>query len=441
MSRSGKRILHVDRNDYYGGPNASLSLQDAQKFTDTVKSGIKLSVFPDPSFSLPFAGRLSYRHAHISTPRVLAGDNTSEHQEGPRLSFSRAYSLCLSPQIIYARSSLLPHLVSSKTHRQLEFLAVGSWWVYENLPKLDEEQAPHSSTHIGKTEKVNGRLVKVPGSKEDVFNDDTIDRKAKRALTNFLRFAMDAERHRDVISQWGRRSLEDFLVEKYELPPKLRAAIHTLTLLPGGLSTTTTSEALYRISQHLSSIGIFGPGFNAVLPKWGGLGEIVQVACRAGAVGGGIYALGKGIQEVHPTGSDVKGTTTADEKVTPFLTVTLDDGSKIKTSWLVGCQDDLPHNAVQTANTEEHQAQHNISIASSPLAGLFATSREATSSAVAVITFPAGTVIPSSSQRIADLPPIYVTAHSSDTGECPDGQCEYSTLHSNPLSSNDDQHL
>ena len=373
-----------------------------------------------------------YHNAHLSTLPVQATEDvTSEHQAEPKLAFSRAYSLCLSPQIIYARSTLLSQLVASKSHRQLEFLAVGSWWFYESLPKSVEAREPHCSAHSGDIDIAKGHLIKVPGNKEDVFSDNTIDRKAKRALTNFLRFATDAVGNRDVMNDWGTQLFDDFLIERFGLPPRLRAAIHALTLLPGGPRMATTSEALRRISQHLSSIGVFGPGFNAVVPKWGGLGEIVQVACRAGAVGGGIYALGKGIQKVQLSTYATGVSTTAIDETMPPLTINLDDGSKIQTSWLVGCQDDLPHQAVQAADAEEWQAQHNISIAASSLSKLFTSSREGTPpSAVAVITFPAGSIIPSSSPRVMGLPPVYITAHSSDSGECPDGQCEYPILRS-----------
>ena len=60
-------------------------------------------------------------------------------------------------------------------------------------------------------------------------------------------------------------------------------------------SQTATEYALPRIARHLRSIGVFGPGFGAVIPKWGGLSEVSQVSCRACAVGGGVYVLGKGV--------------------------------------------------------------------------------------------------------------------------------------------------
>lgn len=45
LSRSGKKILHVDKNPYYGGPEAALSLQEAEDWASEVnKGGIYLPV-------------------------------------------------------------------------------------------------------------------------------------------------------------------------------------------------------------------------------------------------------------------------------------------------------------------------------------------------------------------------------------------------------------
>jgi Rab proteins geranylgeranyltransferase component A len=38
LSRSGKKILHVDENDYYGGPEAALSLQEAEAWINKFSS-------------------------------------------------------------------------------------------------------------------------------------------------------------------------------------------------------------------------------------------------------------------------------------------------------------------------------------------------------------------------------------------------------------------
>ena len=426
MSRSGKRILHIDRNDYYGGPNASLSLQDAQKFVETVNTGMIPWSIVDVDHPFIFIGGSLYSNAYISTSRAPAeGGPANDHGINTQLACSRAYSLCLSPQIIYARSSLLSGLVASKSFRHLEFLAAGSWWLYESVSNLRGSQDANSNVANIRNKIASGRLGKIPGSKEDVFGDDTINRKNKRALTNFLRFATHVDEDCNLLEDWRTRPFEDFLTSRYELTPTLRAAVSALTLMPMGARTTTTLEAMQRISQHLSSFGVLGSGFNAVLPRWGGLGEIVQVACRAGAVGGGIYALGKGINEIFEPINDAEIHSASGEQVSQLIKIGLDGGFMINSTWLVGCQGDLPHQANPAANGRKRQAQHNISIISSPLSKLFLGGREeATLSAVAVITFPPGTILISSSQHDMELPPVYLQVHSSDTGECPNDQCE-----------------
>lgn len=39
LSRSGKKVLHVDRHDYYGGDDAGLSLQDVEKWVQELDNG------------------------------------------------------------------------------------------------------------------------------------------------------------------------------------------------------------------------------------------------------------------------------------------------------------------------------------------------------------------------------------------------------------------
>jgi RAB protein geranylgeranyltransferase component A len=40
LSRSGKKILHVDKNTYYGGSEAAFSLEEAQEWADSVNQGM-----------------------------------------------------------------------------------------------------------------------------------------------------------------------------------------------------------------------------------------------------------------------------------------------------------------------------------------------------------------------------------------------------------------
>jgi RAB protein geranylgeranyltransferase component A len=161
--------------------------------------------------------------------------------------------------------------------------------------------------------------------------------------------------------------------------------------------------ALPRIARHLTSIGVFGPGFGAVLPKWGGGAEIAQVACRAGAVGGGVYVLGTGIKQSELVTEDAE----------KFSSVQLSNGETVKTRHLIsGVRYDPLANQSMVSKI--------IGIVSSPLTSLFKSSVEGSPlAAVSVVVFPSNSL----PEGIAQLYPVYVVVHSSETGECPAGQC------------------
>jgi Rab proteins geranylgeranyltransferase component A len=330
-----------------------------------------------------------------------------QSEDCPKLGFPRAYSLALNPQIIYARSALIPALVSSKLYRQLEFLAVGSWWIYD------------SGSGAG-SDGPAARLKKIPGGREDVFADKTIDLKAKRSLMKFLKLVVDADAHGDTLEAWGDRSLEDFFNLAFEIPPASQSAIHALTLSLKPARDTTVKYSLPLIARHIASIGVFGPGFASVYPKWGGHAEIAQVACRAGAVGGGVYALGK---DIEGEGRRSNG----EEPSHDGLHLRLSGGDSVRTRWLAGSRDDL--HALQPLQDAAGQTTVTrcVSIVSSPLSKLFPKPADgAPPPAVAVVVFPVGSLSLDGHKLEA---PLYVAIHSSDTGECPEGQCRW---HSSP---------
>ena len=200
-------------------------------------------------------------------------------------------------------------------------------------------------------------------------------------------------------------------------------------------------------------MGVFGPGFAAVIPKWGGSSEIAQVACRAGAVGGGVYILGTGVRSSSSVGFaeehsedwkyHVCQRNPADEiTITnpawegplsiphqganphPHIEVTLTNNDVIRTKALIKSRD----------SDSEFEGEHlnnvskMIAVVSSDLASLFTTTVEGgLTAAVSVIAFPSNSI------KIDDQlqpHPVYIMAHSSDTGECPVGQCESESISS-----------
>lgn len=124
LSRSGKNILHVDPNEYYGEAEAVLTLQEVDEW--------------------------AANHQTAEGDGVFAAAQATRPGGAESLS-SRAYSLALAPQLIHTRSELLSKLVSSKAFRQLEFLAVGSFYILQ--PKATESSAP-SLSRIPSTQKM-----------------------------------------------------------------------------------------------------------------------------------------------------------------------------------------------------------------------------------------------------------------------------------------------
>ncbi|KAH6618488.1 rab geranylgeranyl transferase escort protein-like protein [Boeremia exigua] len=371
LSRSDKKILHIDENDYYGGAEAAFSLQEAEEWAKQMSK----------------EASAAFDKVTITKPELPGAENAQG-----KLGFSRAYSLALSPQIIYAKSTLLQHLVSSRVYRQLEFLAVGSWWVYTQ----DNGGKPSDGAVVSQ------KLLKVPNGREDVFQDDQLDFKAKRALMKFLRFITDYEEQTEVWNDHRLQSFPEFLSTQFKIPVALQGPLLALALSPSCSTQTTTEYALPRIATHLRSIGVFGAGFGAVIPKWGGLAEISQVSCRACAVGGGVYVLGKGLT------SSTNAATNSDGDVKLHLK----DGEAVTAKWVVG-------GSVSTDNKDSYC--RSTTIVASPLTPLFPPiAEEAPAPASAVAVFPSGSL---SIDGIDDeLPPVHIFVHSSDTGECPSGQ-------------------
>lgn len=318
---------------------------------------------------------------------------------GVKLSFPRAYALSLAPQIVHANSKLLSQLVSSRCYRQLEFLAVGSFFIFK--PASEPDGSP--------------TLARIPSTREDVFSSTDLSARAKRQLMKFLKLVLSYEEEA-TLSQWQEyadRPLAELLSEKMGLDESLRTYITTLTLsLDGRIST---KDGLATIHRHMTSMGLFGPGFAAVYPKWGGGSEIAQVGCRAGAVGGGIYMLGTGIKELRDTG-------TGEE-----VELELSEGTVVKTKMLFRGSENVPKG-------DGVKVSRLAAIVGSPLGSLFETTIEgAPTPAVAVIALPPRSA--KSSGGVESTYPIYAIAHSSETGECPAGQSKsYPTIPNPTLS-------
>lgn len=305
----------------------------------------------------------------------------------------RAYSLALAPQLIHARSELLNKLVSSKAFRQIEFQAVGSFYIFQ--PAADAAAESPNATPT---------LARIPSTREDVFSNTVIPVRAKRSLMKFLKFVLDyeSEAQAEVWKPHADKPLSEFLGSEFKLDATLQSYIITLTLSLDG--NILVEDGLVAISRHLSSMGVFGAGFAAVYPKWGGLSEVCQVGCRATAVGGAVYMLGTSITQSAKRADGVAG-----------LDLSLSNDMVVKTKALFRGSEANPEDGVSIMRT--------TAVIGAALPKLFEAVVEGspTPSAI-VVAFPTGSVTDGDGHTSEY--PIYAMVHSSDTGECPTGQCK-----------------
>lgn len=293
-------------------------------------------------------------------------------------------------------------------------MAVGNWWIHspEHLSAEDSE--------IGAT-----RLFhRVPGNREDVFADTHISMKSKRTLMRFLRHISKTEDEGNTDTDDDQSMpFGEYLSSKFSVPHDLHDPLLSLSLSQLSQGETSASYAVPRIKRHLSSIGSLGPGFGSVISKYGGGSEILQVACRASAVGGGVYALGTGIQSLKD--NDIS-------KSEYPIEAQLSNGETVKARFVIGSIWDLPGEEQASLCVK---VTRSISVVSSGFTSLFPITVEgAPLPATAVLMFPGDTL------GSPQSPPVYLQVHSSDTGDCPRNQSKF-TVTSSPFSCSYDDHL
>ncbi|KAJ3852938.1 FAD/NAD-P-binding domain-containing protein [Lentinula lateritia] len=267
LAKAGFKVAHLDENVYYGGDEASLSLDEYIDWATQSKTSTQFSSFSSlsPSDTLPN---------------------------------SRQYSISLSPSVIPATGPLISSLVASGVSRYGGF-------------RLVEHVAVYSSHHKVKT---------VPGSKEDIFKDKTISLLDKRRLMRFLVFASGDEDFEGRVELEGTNvnmPFLEFLKATFSLNQEIAETI-TYALSYCTSPTDKILPALHRLRRYLRSTGRYGHS-PFLVGHYGSSGEIAQGFCRTAAVAGAVYILGKPISSITRNQNSEKA------QSTPTYTLTLAD--------------------------------------------------------------------------------------------------------------------
>ena len=314
---------------------------------------------------------------------------------------------------------------------------MGPWWISTSREhdsrqsgRVDAAGDARSTIHPA-----TGILQRIPSGREDVFADESLSARDRRALMKYLRSALQEPEPEDSSHESGiSDSLETALVTNFNISPALHKPLLALSLLQEPVGKVDVKLSSERIRRHMRSIGVLGPGFGSVIPRYGGVSEIAQVACRAGAVGGSVFVLGQAVLEVSDDPGRLSAASTSAGNFAPRLKVKLSSGEEVNSAYVVGGCDDLPPALTRGLTTSPDESDVRIArciaIVSSPLSQLFLPSTD-------LSPVPAGAFVvfgddtkPSTGRPLTggggwtSEGLIYLLVHSSDTGECPIGQCE-----------------
>ncbi|KAG1764633.1 FAD/NAD(P)-binding domain-containing protein [Suillus occidentalis] len=183
-------------------------------------------------------------------------DNHSVTHYGEVPPHARQYSVSLAPSVIPSIGPFISSLIASGVSRYGSFKLLGRVVIYDG-----------------------GILKDVPQSKDDIFQSKAMSLLEKRRVTRFLMFAAGEFENSKELHGQENSPLLDFLHKTFLLSEATARAI-TYALGYCFFITETTLPALHRIRAYLKA------------------SEIAQGFCRAAAVSGGVYILGRSVTRI-----------------------------------------------------------------------------------------------------------------------------------------------
>ncbi|TFY83253.1 hypothetical protein EWM64_g759 [Hericium alpestre] len=254
LSKAGFRVAHIDENSYYGGDQASLTLEELAQWADRRST---------TEHTTPF---LAVQRERFTS--IVHSQEIPDH--------AREYSVSLLPSLIPSLGPLISSLIASGVARY------GGYRLLERVGVYDPA--------VG--------IKSVPSSKEDIFKAKDMSLVHKRRLMRFLMFASGEFEDKAEFQGQADIPFVEFLRTKFSLEQQTAETI-AYALAFCGVPSDPTQPALGRLRDTLRSSGRYGTS-PFLVGHYGGLGEIAQGFCRVAAVNGGIYILGRQVQSVIP---------------------------------------------------------------------------------------------------------------------------------------------
>ncbi|XP_054715900.1 rab GDP dissociation inhibitor beta-like [Uloborus diversus] len=251
LSVSGRKVLHMDRNKYYGGESASITPLEEL-----------FSKFNMPATQLEEYGR------------------------------SRDWNVDLIPKFLMANGQLVKLLIHTGVTRYLEFKSVEGSYVYKG-----------------------GKIYKVPADEKEALGSNLMGMFEKRRFRNFLVYVQefnpeDPKTFKDVDVNVTTTAQ---LYEKFGLDKDTADFTgHALALYrDDDYLAKPCLETVNRIKLYSDSLARYGK--SPYLYPLYGLGELPQGFARLSAIYGGTYMLDKPIDELVMENGKVVGVRSGNE--------------------------------------------------------------------------------------------------------------------------------
>ncbi|KAG8179809.1 hypothetical protein JTE90_025976 [Oedothorax gibbosus] len=251
LSVSGKKVLHMDRNKYYGGESASITPLEEM-----------FAKFNMPATQLEEYGR------------------------------SRDWNVDLIPKFLMANGQLVKLLIHTGVTRYLEFKSVEGSYVYKA-----------------------GKIYKVPADEKEALGSNLMGMFEKRRFRNFLVYVQefnlnDPKTYKDVDAN---STTTAQLYEKFGLDKDTADFTgHALALYrDDDYLSKPCLETINRVKLYSDSLARYGK--SPYLYPLYGLGELPQGFARLSAIYGGTYMLDKQIDELVMENGKVVGVRSGNE--------------------------------------------------------------------------------------------------------------------------------
>ncbi|XP_071706667.1 rab escort protein 1 [Rutidosis leptorrhynchoides] len=278
-STTGKTVLHLDPNPFYGSHYSSLTLHDLTSFLHSPN--------PNPNLQSNTATTDTTTAVQLSTRSIYSDIEITCFDESIN-QHSRKFNLDLSgPRVLFCADLTVDLLLKSTANQYVEFKNIDASYVSDE----------------------NGNLMNVPDSKSAVFKDKTLKFVEKNKLNSFYKLVqghLEAVKSIDGVVDDGKIISDDDLdspfvvfLDKMKLPAKIKSIIlYAIAMVDYDQDVgesckdiLKTREGIQRLALYHSSVGRFPNALGALIYPIYGQGELPQAFCRRAAVKGCLYVL------------------------------------------------------------------------------------------------------------------------------------------------------